>query len=78
MNNLGSQIMSLLCAFVCNPPKLEKETRGEELRADVQGVMEAIAAAIKHKSTKRTISWNCLERFWKEHPWLMEICLGCS
>ena len=39
-----SQIMRLLCAFACNPPELEKDARGDELRADVQGVMEAIAA----------------------------------
>ena len=39
-----SQIMSLLCAFACDPPELKKETRGEELRADVQNIMEAIAA----------------------------------
>ena len=38
-----SQIMSLLCAFACNPPDSD-EAQEEELRADVQAVMEAIAA----------------------------------
>ena len=41
-----SKIMSLLCAFACNPPDSD-EAQEEELRADVQAVMEAISARNK-------------------------------
>ena len=41
-----SQIMSLLCAFACNPPDSD-EAQEKELRADVQAVMEAIAGRNK-------------------------------